>query len=419
MFLDLVPHEYIESHNSQMGIIRYKPEYGGSQILYSDLKETRYIKNMTLGWFYIDQAEELDQERFDLLVTRKRKTTPLYDEAGRCFAIAPTYGLLTFNPEGSDHFLYKYFHERSPDRAPNYKLYMATTYEALAAKFVSHDYVDNMLKVFGANPQQIERYLGGAWDIFEGRVYPAFDPAVHALDRFAIQPYHKLYETIDHGSTNPTATGWWVWTEPCLGCGQPTRILVDEHYEGGGKGVAYHAAIIKTKRSQLPIKVALTYLDSQCWAMNQSKGLISGSIHLEYVAENIHPVPGAKNWDVAFSRITRALQPCPHHRHPTTGRLGAPHVFYLKPCRHFEAEALGYRWRKLAQSTRRNAPDEPQDFKDHHMDAWSYLEASNPGGAVAPVRDEDRSPLRRLEELRKHWNPLADAPGRAESWMGV
>lgn len=419
MFLQLVPPEMIETHNSQMGLIRYKREYGGSQIMYSDLKETRYLKNMTLGWFWIDQAEEIDKDRFDLLVTRLRKTTPLYDDYDRYFATAPTYGLLTFNPEGSDHFLYTYFHEKSPERKPNYKLYMASTFDSLAAKFISQEYVENMLRVFGANEQQKKRYLEGAWDIFEGRVYPAFDPAIHGLDRYQIQPYHKCYESIDHGSTNPTAVGWWIWTEPCLGCGQPTRILVDEHYEGGGKGVAFHAAMIKTKRAQLPVKVELTYLDSQCWAMNQSKGMISSSIHLEYVNENIHPVPGAKNWDVAFSRITRALQPCPYHRHPTTGELGAPHLFYVKSCRHFESEAVGYRWRKLAQSARRNAPDEPQDFKDHHMDELAYIEASNPGAAVAPKPKDDRSPLRILEELRKKRNPLADEPVMAASWMGV
>ena len=418
-FLQLVPPEMIETHNSQMGLIRFKREYGGSQILYSDLKETRYLKNMTLGWFWVDQAEEIDKERFDLLVTRLRKTTTLYDEHDRAWGVAPNYGFLTFNPEGSDHFIYDTFHEKSPNRNPNAKLYMASTYDSLAANFVSQEYVDNMLAVFGANEAQKKRYMEGAWDIFEGRVYPAFDPQVHGLDRFQIQPYHQLYESIDHGSTNPTAVGWWIWTEPCLGCGQPTRILVDEHYEGGGKGVAYHAALMKTKRSQLPVKVTLSYLDSACWANNQNKGQTVSSIHMEYVNEGIHPVPGTKAWDVAFSRITRALQPCPFNRHPETGVLGCPHLLYVRHCRHFESEAVGYRWRKLAQSGRRNAPDEPQDFKDHHMDELAYIEASNPSAAVAPVRPEDHSPLRLLEQLRKNYNPLEDQPVRSGSWMGV
>ena len=106
-------------------------------------------------------------------------------------------------------------------------------------------------------------------------------------------------------------------------------------------------------------------------------------------------------------------------RHPTTGVLGAPHLYWLKSCRHFEAEILGYRWRKLAESGRRNAPDEPQDFKDHHMDAWAYLESANPGAATAPKRADEESPLRILEAARKRWNPLADEPVRSGSWMSV
>ena len=371
---------------------------------------------MDLGWFWIDQAEEIDEERFTLLLSRLRKQTPLYDEAGRQWATAPTYGLLTFNPEGSDHFLYKFFHPDSPDHLQDARLYMASTYDAVAVGIATQEYVDTLVSVFPEPARK--RYLEGSWDIFEGRVLPAFDPASHALDRFTIQPWHKLYETIDHGSTNPTAIGWWIWTEPCAFCGQPTRILVDEHYEGGGKGVAYHAAILKTKRAQLPIKAELTYLDSQCWAMNQSKGMITSSIHQEYVAEGIFPVPSPKDWDVGFSRITRALQPCALHPHPLTGEVGAPHIFYLKACRHFEREAIGYRWRKRAQSARRNAFDEPQDYNDHHMDAWWYLESAHPQAALAPVKPEDDSPLKRLEEARKKYNPLEEPP-MAAGWMSL
>ena len=415
-FLALIPPGMIETHNTQQGYIRFADEYGGSEIVYSDLKEERYIKNFTFGWWWIDQAEEIDEDRFVALVRRLRKDTVLYDDKGRAIGIAPTYGLLTFNPEGSDHFLWKYFHPDSKDHKSNYKLYMASTFESMSAGFVTKEYVDNMLSVF---PEQArKRYLEGAWDIFEGRVYPAFEPAIHGLASYKIQPWHKLYETIDHGSINPTAVGWWIWTEPCIGCGQPTRILIDEHYEGGGKGVEYHAAIIKTKRAQLPVKVALTYLDSACWARNQSKGQVTSSIHMEYVANEIHPIPGPKNWDVGFSRITRALQPCPYSRHPLTGELNAPHLYYVTSCRAFESEMLGYRWRKRAQSAQRNATDEPQDFKDHHMDALTYLEASNPQAGEVPKVKVDDSPLKRLEELRKGYNPLGEQQ-LLGSWMSL
>ena len=415
-FLSLVPPDMIDTHNSQQGYIRFKREFGGSEIVYSDLKEERYIKNFTFGWWWIDQAEEIDEDRFTALVRRLRKETPLYNEKGEQWGTAPTYGLLTFNPEGSDNFLWKYFHPDSKDKKPNYKLYMASTFDSMNAGFVTKEYVDNMLSVF--TEQARKRYMEGAWDIFEGRVYPAFEPDVHKLRVFEIKPWHKLYESIDHGSVNPTAIGWWVWTEPCVLCGQPTRILVDEHYEGGGKGVEYHAAILKTKRAQLPVKVALSYLDSQCWAKNQSKGQTTSSIHMEYVANDIFPVPGVKNWDVAFSRITRALQPCPMSQNPETGKFGAPHIYYLSHCRAFESEMTGYRWRKMAQSRQRNAPDEPQDFKDHHMDELAYLEASNPQAADKPKPKDERSPLQRLEELRKGYNPLEEY-GVVGSWMGL
>ena len=235
-----------------MGVLRFKEQYGGSEILYGDLKEDLVGPN--LGWFWIDQAEEVEEQRWNALVGRLRKQTMLLKPDGQPLRhpdgtplYAPTYGLATFNPEGRSHWIWRFFHPDSPEKKEGYKLYEAQTYDGLAAGFVSKEYVDGMLAVFP--PEAVKRYLEGSWDVFEGRIYPMFAVETHVLDHIPVKPHWRLYETIDHGIQNPTAVGWYAVDESA------NVFLVDEHYEGGGKPVAYHAQIIKAKRAALGLKI--------------------------------------------------------------------------------------------------------------------------------------------------------------------
>nr|MBA3752760.1 hypothetical protein [Nitrospira sp.] len=77
-FFNMVPASMFETHNKSMGYLKFKRQFGGSEIYYGDLKEARGLKNINLGWFWVDQAEEIDDERWNLLVSRLRKQTILY-----------------------------------------------------------------------------------------------------------------------------------------------------------------------------------------------------------------------------------------------------------------------------------------------------------------------------------------------------
>lgn len=414
-FFRICPPQAIHHKNDQMGKLTFKRGYGGSTILYQGLKDG--VIGPNLGWFWIDQAEEVPEHCFLDLVGRLRKETPVYDEEGKLLGYAPQQGIITFNPEGRNHWTWKYFHPDSPDKLPDSMLYMASTYDSLKAGFVRQAYIDGILRTYPEAAQK--RYLEGSWDSFEGRVYPQFEPGTHRISKIPLQKHWRLFESIDHGFTNPTAVGWWALTPPCPVCKQPTRILVDQHYEGDGKGVAYHAAIIKSRRSQFTLPITVTYLDSACWAANQSKGQMVYAIKDEYIENGVIPIAAAKDWDVAYSRIAQSLLPCSGAVHPVTGETNVPHFFYFEHCAAFEAEALGYVWKKIRGGTKRNAPDEPMDNNDHHMDEWAYFEASHPSPPPALTNDQILTPLEKIAKLRETYNPLMDKPVRSGSWMSV
>lgn len=414
-FKRLIPESFIAKRNDQLGYLKFKPQYGGSEIIYGDLKEDRF-NNINLGWFFIDQAEEIDESRWNLLVSRLRRQTPLIgdDDTALCVdgqpLYAPTYGFATFNPEGTNSYLYRFFHPDSLEKKDGYQLYQASTYDGLKAGFIPQDYVDGMLAVFP--PDARRRYLDGAWDIFSGRIFPQFDESVHCLDYIKVLPHWKIYESIDHGFINPTAVGWWAIDE--FG----NKFLIDEHYEGNGKPIKHHAEVIKAKRAQFKQPITISYLDSACWATNQSKGDNTYSIVDEYNSHGIYPVKGQKDWDTGYTRICQGLAPDANHAHPETGELGAPSIYIASHCTYFRREAVGYRWKKNRITTQlRNAPEEPMDYNDHHMDEWFYFEASHPSSPVLSIKKE-RNLLKEVHDRRAKYNPLSETIS-AGSWMAM
>lgn len=412
-FKRLVPESFIAKKNDQLGYLRFKPQYGGSEIIYGDMKAERF-NNINLSWFYIDQAEEIDDERFQLLVSRLRRKVPMYGSDDKPILVngepllAPTFGFCTFNPEGTSSFLWRHFHPDSPEKKDGYKLYQASTYDGLKAGFIPQDYVDDMVRLFP--PDARKRYLDGSWDVFSGRIFPQFHQGTHCLDYIRPQPHWKIYESIDHGLINPTAVQWWGVDEFGI------RYLLDEHYEGDGKPVKHHCEVILAKRAQFKQGIAYTYLDSACWATNQSKGGNVYAIVDEYNENGVFPIKGEKDWDTGYTRITQGLAADPALVHPETGELGAPRIFVSSHCTHFIKEALGYRWKKnRITSQLRNTPDEPMDYNDHHMDAWFYLEASRPNQPVLVV-ERKRNILEEIRQTRLRYNPFTEE-SHSKSWM--
>lgn len=415
-FFRLIPPDMFEVQNKQLGYLRFKREYGGSEIYYGDVKKEEWASSLNLGWFWFDQAEEIDEARWNHGVSRLRRMVTLLDEKGCPLTgpdgkdlIAPTYGFATFNPEGTQSFLWKFFHPDSPDRQPDYKLYQATTYDGLAAGFVRQDYVDAMLSVYPEAARK--RYLDGSWDVFEGKVFSNFDPTVHVIDPIPLSPTWTYYVSIDHGLKNPTSAGIWAITPEGI------KIRIREHYEGNGKPISYHAACIKNLLSDLPMKPALMILDPACWAGTQSRDNRVLSVADEYGEHGIYPVPGQNEWERTFNLMNEALAIDPTLRHPVTGALGCPRLLAFTSCHNWTREMSNYKWKKARGTVLRNAPDEPIDYNDHAIDETRYFLSLAPTTTRPVVTAPTLTALDKWTKMRTAWNPLGGSWTTPTSWM--
>jgi len=219
------------SKNDQAGLLTFKPEYGGSKIVYGDFKDLNDLKNHPLGWFAIDQTEECPVEVWDYLTGRLRKRIPILTPEGkrqylikgmclrgnngrhyalygdkhcrRCASPLPKfddrpvssdipapwdlviynrYGFGVANPEDPTHWLFKYFpglpsyHGLSGSDPKNpckegYKAFHGTIYDGLRAGFIDGKYVKRLENQYSKDRMMFDRYMLGIWVAAEGLVY--------------------------------------------------------------------------------------------------------------------------------------------------------------------------------------------------------------------------------------------------------
>ena len=79
---EMLPEKYF-TKNEQMGFLKMRPQYGGSKLLFGDFKDIYDLKNLPLGFFAIDQCEEIPFEVWDYLVGRLRRRIPILTEEGK------------------------------------------------------------------------------------------------------------------------------------------------------------------------------------------------------------------------------------------------------------------------------------------------------------------------------------------------
>jgi hypothetical protein len=443
--------------------LTFKPEYGGSKIVYGDFKDLNDLKNHPLGWFAIDQTEECPKEVWDYLVGRLRRRTPILTDTGnrqyRVSGVCPKdlggrhyahhndkvcrwceqslplfndrpvssteaapWDLLIYNrqgtgvanPEDPSHWLYEYFpglpsyHGISGPGKEGYKAYHGTIYDGLAAGFIDGEYVHRLEKQYSKDRMMFDRYMMGMWVAAEGQVYKGWSRNDNVIDgwKHSLPLELGAYEYIDHGLTSATAVGWVVPVECDCGCNKTDYFIIAEHYVGG-RGTSYHASCIKTTRTQLERPILATYLDSQAFSKTQvrSPKELAASPNLDdlysyadqYLDEDIFVIPNQKNWEAGYDRITELLVPDDEHKHPVTGKLGAPHLYVYSTCINFIKEIEGYKWKKVKASE--NYKEEPVDKDDHHMDGLNGFFTSRPTPVLhkAPVKDPDAWWLRELE----------------------
>ena len=299
----------------------------GHEIVFRALDDPAKLLSINLGWFYIDQAEEVTEEVFLTLLGRLRAVTK-----PQCW--------ITGNPLGHNWVWHRFIH----DPVDGNVMYNAVTSEN--KDNLPPGYIDSLKKNY--NEIWINRYLYGSWDAFEGQIYPDFNHKAHVVADRQIPNDWRRFIAIDHGRTNPTAVLWGA-VDP-----DDTLWIYREHYEAG-RDVEYHASIINAHRREGQFETYI--IDPSTGAGKKGDPETIGNRYRQLKV----PVVGANN-DVqgGIDKVTEYIK--------------KDKIKVMSSCRNLLKEIVNYQWEQPSASrVDMNQPEKPLKKDDHAVDSLRYL----------------------------------------------
>ena len=320
----------------------------GSEIVFRHLEDVYAsgILGMNLGYFYIDQAEEVEENVFDILTGRLRRKS--FNEDG---LEAPRGGVMTFNMNGHNWiwrmFKKKWDRQKQPLTNPeDYDLVEASTVDN--QKHLPEDYIKDLLS---KDKEWVARYVYGSWDVFSGQIFDEFTPETHVIPHRPPAPGSVIFSAVDPGFVDPFAVGW-LAIEPG---GQ--RYFFQEHYVTG-QTTDWHADIIKAKDAGLYITARWTdAANAQTIHDLNAKGIYCVPARKETLQSSKDLVGGG------IQVIKDLLR-----KNPVTGK---PAIIISDQCVNLIYELQQYSWK--ARRGELNAPEVPEDKHNHLIDTLRYI----------------------------------------------
>lgn len=361
------PPELIRKFNKTEGRLEL---VNGSVIHFWPLDDPDKLTNLNLGWFMIDQAEEVPEDMFLMLMGRLRRRN------------SPRKGIILFNPNGHD-WIWKRFVR---DEMKGHKLIHAKTYDN---PHLPSDYMDQ----FSAYPKAWrERFIEGSFEVFTGQIWPDFDADVHVIPPFDIPPWFEIVEGIDHGRRNPTAVLWAAFDD--VG----NCFIIDEHYEAN-QLVGHHAEKVLERRATRWGEPMYTVIDASAAQEDPNTGR---SVIDEYWDYGIYTMPSDRHKPARINRVAEWLRLKPLWPHYRSGEIapvpddwddydddhkpdyGYPHLYIFQNCVNLIEHVPQYKWKPKPPTQEEDAKEEPLKKDDHDVDALGYILMTRPQPAVRP-----------------------------------
>ena len=181
-FFELCPEEAIRDYNKTEHHLTLK---NGSEILFRELKDGLGLGSLNLGFFYIDEAEQVQESLFERLTGRLSLNT-----------VSRQCGWITSNPPNKDHWIYKRFAEQSIN---DYEIFYASTYEN--KQYLPAGYIETLEKM----PESWKKkYLLGEFGFTpDGKpFYAGYDERLHK-GQFEWNKEKELICGWDYGWNHP------------------------------------------------------------------------------------------------------------------------------------------------------------------------------------------------------------------------
>jgi terminase large subunit-like protein len=388
-----IPEQTIDYHNRSDLHIKFR---NGSQIYGLPLDDPKKIENYNLGHFWIDQAEEVEEDIFLKFQGRLRQHH------------SPREGILTFNPNGHNWLWHRFIDEDRPEAWQRlYKCIEATTYDN---PNLPADYFEQ----FEGLPEAwIQRFVLGSHEVFVGQIFTDWEPKIHVVPGFRIPPNWPRWLCIDPGIRHEGALSWAAQDF------EGNVFYYREHLETG-QDISWWA----TKIFELEMKddwggpneqVTRRLIGREALIRAQTDGRTVLDVYHEH---GVFPEIADRDPNARISKITEYLRPRSGHRQPWTGGEPSPRLYVFSDCSKLLEYLPQYRWRpQRTNYSEEDAPEKPRKKDDHNVDNLGHILLAIDG--LPPLEDSSEVPATPGKLLDEHFvAALERAQAAQEEYWG-
>lgn len=340
----------IEFANEQYNWVKL---VNGSVVFFCHTSSDALFKGPEFGWFFLDQAEEMDEETVKKITSRLRQPQ------------TPQKGMFTGNTDKGHNWCYRWF---KLGQKPNSKL--------IEISFV--DNKDNLTPAFFdemmSYPDDWKKVnLYGSWDSPGGLVIEPTEQ--HVLKHFEPVDAYSHGIVIDPAESTGVTAVLYVSVDF-----DGNYVICDEYYEKA-RMIKEHADGIKKKWYEFRKGPAgmphedywrlhppsFVYADPRSWYKRQA--LETGLITLadRYRDHGIVGTPAVNDMEIGIDMVREMHEPHPDHKHIITGERPAPSLYFVKDkLPNLMTEIFSW------------MIEEPDKEPCHGVDCVRYLCATNP-----------------------------------------
>lgn len=341
----------------------------------TDPKIVGHIKSMNLSSAFIDEAVEISEEIFFVLIGGvRRKSAPR-----RIIRLAS-------NPAGHDWVWRTFF---DPDRRRSLQDNIGITTSSMDNVFLPPEYIENMQNTYP--PDWADRFIYGSFADFTDLVFKEFSEASHVWDC-------RVKWDIFGGAEEPPMD-WPViigmdigggeqgdpWAIPIIAVAPDGRLYQYDEVYGSGLRIKPIAEEMREKIGGHAIEgIAYDYAQR--------------AAALELEEHGIFGQPAIKEVTPGLFKTEQYMHIDPRMEHPFNPKIeGSPRYFCSSRCKHTLREVPAYKWAKDRSG---NPKFEPAHENSHTPSAIRY--------AIHTFRPEPE----KIEPQKKWQNPKLDEASR-------
>ena len=366
-FFDVCDPRLIYKYNKSENLLTF---INGHEVYFWGLDDIEKLKSLELGWFWMDEVDEVNPIAFDVAIGRLRHQKQ-----------PKRLGMITSNSEGKNWTYKKFIRGEGVRTEQDLSKYYVIKAPSNENTHLPDDYLDVLNSYTG---DLYERYVKASFEVFEGQIYKEFRRAIHVIPAFAIPDDWVKIRAIDHGERNPTACLW--------GAIAPNGdvFIYREHYEAG-QIVSYHADKVAQMSEGEEIK--FTVIDP---STKSTRGATGKKVDKEWKIEmrkyedNFVLRYGVNSVQAGIARVHSYLFINEEKIHVSTKKPGAPKLYIFDTCPITADEVETYKWAKIKSASEDDPEEKVRKRDDHAVDALRYLimEVSKPSGSVHQYQRE-------------------------------